>query len=270
MCEKTELVMLGTGHATVTKCYNTCFVLKNSQTSLLIDAGGGNGILKQLENAKIPLHEIDGIFVTHAHTDHLLGVVWVIRMFAQAILSGQTKKKFRIYSHDKVLQLLVFICRETLSNKFIPLYANEIEFREVSHNVYAKVGNINMQFFDIGSSQEVQFGFRAILPDNKILVCMGDEPYKEELLPFAQNADWLLHEAFCLYKDRSIYEPYEKNHGTALDAGRIAGRLKIKNLLLYHTEDDNLTSRKYTYTEEARKLFSGQVFVPDDLERITL
>ena len=32
---ETELIMLGTGNATVTKCYNTCFILKTKETVLL-------------------------------------------------------------------------------------------------------------------------------------------------------------------------------------------------------------------------------------------
>ena len=43
-----ELTMLGTGSALVTECYNTCFVLQTDTTALLVDAGGGNGILRQL------------------------------------------------------------------------------------------------------------------------------------------------------------------------------------------------------------------------------
>ena len=35
--------MLGTGNAMVTRCYNTCFVLRNQEDCLLVDAGGGNG-----------------------------------------------------------------------------------------------------------------------------------------------------------------------------------------------------------------------------------
>lgn len=270
MLEKMELVVLGTGHATVTKCYNTCFILKSNKTSLLIDAGGGNGILRQLNKAEICLDRLDGVFVTHAHTDHLLGVLWVIRMIAQAIINGKIKKKFYIYSHHKVLHLLSFICGETLPKEYVYLFEKEIEFRELLHDEHINIGDLKLHFFDINSTKETQFGFRATLPDNKILVCLGDEPYKEQLFPFAQNVDWLLHEAFCLYKDRLIYKPYEKNHGTALDAARIAERLEVKNLLLYHTEDNNLENRKCTYTEEVRQVFSGNIYVPDDLERIVL
>ena len=40
-----NLTILGTGNATVTHCYNTCFVLHEGGQYLLVDGGGGNGIL---------------------------------------------------------------------------------------------------------------------------------------------------------------------------------------------------------------------------------
>ena len=46
-----NLIMLGTGHAMVTRCYNTCFCIQNAEDYLLVDAGGGNGILSRLEEA---------------------------------------------------------------------------------------------------------------------------------------------------------------------------------------------------------------------------
>ena len=85
----TELTMLGTGNATVTKCYNTCFTIKTGKNILLVDAGGGNGILGQLEKAGIAISEIHDMFVTHAHTDHILGAVWMVRIVMQKMLSGQ-------------------------------------------------------------------------------------------------------------------------------------------------------------------------------------
>ena len=39
------LILLGTGNATVTKCFNTCFAIKTGEEYLLVDTGGGNGIM---------------------------------------------------------------------------------------------------------------------------------------------------------------------------------------------------------------------------------
>lgn len=67
----TQIIMLGTGNAGVTRCYNTCFAIRTAENVLLVDAGGGNGILVQLEKAGIAIERIHDMFVTHAHTDHI-------------------------------------------------------------------------------------------------------------------------------------------------------------------------------------------------------
>ena len=44
-----KLTFMGTGSAMVTKCYNTCFTISNNDEYFLVDAGGGNTILTNLE-----------------------------------------------------------------------------------------------------------------------------------------------------------------------------------------------------------------------------
>ena len=53
-----QIIMLGTGHAAVTKYYNTCFVLKDQDACFLVDAGGGNQILRILQEKEISLTQI--------------------------------------------------------------------------------------------------------------------------------------------------------------------------------------------------------------------
>ena len=47
-------------------------------------------------------------------------------------------------------------------------------------------------------------------------------------------------------------------------------KLKIKNLILYHTEDSHGDNRKSLYTNEAQKYFKGKIIVPNDLEIIEI
>lgn len=110
--DKNVITLLGTGNAHAMRCYNTCFTLCSSGGSvLLVDAGGGNGILNQMEKVNLKFVDLHDIFVTHAHTDHLLGVVWVIRM------ALEEKQCLRVWSHRKVLNLLNHICRQILPSK---------------------------------------------------------------------------------------------------------------------------------------------------------
>ena len=63
---------------------------------------------------------------------------------------------------------------------------------------------------------------------------------------------------------------YEKHHSTVKDACELAEELGVENLVLYHTEDRNLARRKQLYREEGKAYFRGNLFVPDDLEILTL
>ena len=82
-----SITMLGTGHAPVTKCYNTCFILRERERCFLVDGGGGNQILRILEEQDIALTQIHDLFITHAHSDHILGAVWIVgRIWAVAFL----------------------------------------------------------------------------------------------------------------------------------------------------------------------------------------
>lgn len=80
----------------------------------------------------------------------------------------------------------------------------------------------------------------------------------------------MMSEAFCLHSQKDVFKPYEKFHSTALDAGKSAQTLEIKNLVLFHTEDKTLDTRKINYTSETKSVFDGNVYVPDDLEIIDI
>lgn len=264
------LTMLGTGNAAVTRCYNTCFTLRHGDHVLLVDAGGGNGILPRLEAAGVKLGDITEIFLTHTHTDHILGVVWVLRMIAQGINAGKFSAHLRILSHPEALQTLENICRLTLPKKVCNRFGQEIEFIPLHDGAPFTAAGLTGTAFDIGSTKARQYGFRLQLPQEKTLVCLGDEPFAERNRALVEHADWLLCEAFCCYADRERFKPYEKHHSTALDAGRLAAQLHVKNLLLYHTEDSDLPHRAERYANEAATSFSGHIIVPDDGQTIIL
>lgn len=269
----TQITMLGTGNATVSQIYNTCFLLQTPGFLMLVDAGGGNGILAQLKKVNVQISDIHHLFVTHAHTDHVLGVIWVIRMVAQC--KGY-EGLLHVYGNDKVMKVIKTIIDMILAKKQLARVAERVVFHQLEDGDSFEVGDMKLECFDIQSTKEKQFGFRAELPSSDesgkplVLACLGDEPYNEQNRRYIVGADWMMCEAFCLYADRDTFKPYEKCHSTALDAGKLAEELGVKNLILYHTEEKTLANRKENYTREAAENFKGRIFVPDDLEVIEL
>ena len=265
-----KLTMLGTGNALVTECYNTCFVIDDDGKTFMVDGGGGSTILRQIKHAGYDWMDMRHIFVTHKHVDHLLGIVWMVRMICQFMDHGKYKGEAFIYSHKEVLDLLRDMAGKLLRAKETHFIGNRLHFMEVHNGETLNVIGHPTTFFDIGSAKATQYGFSMELGEGRRLVCCGDEPLSDAGRPYAQGAEWLLHEAFCLYSQADVFDPYEKHHSTVKDACELAEGLGVKNLLLYHTEDHNLARRKELYTEEGVPYFSGGLFVPDDLEALEL
>ena len=265
-----RLHVLGTGNAAVTRCYNTCFALESNGEYILCDAGGGNGILKQLKEAGIGLGSIHHFILTHAHCDHLLGAVWLVRMIGTAMNNGKYEGDWHIYCHQSVAEGLRMMAKLMLPGKICALFDDRIRFHLIQDGTEADMLGHRVVFFDILSTKMLQFGFTFQLSDGRLLCCLGDEPYNAECSAPIRQADWVLSEAFCLYGDRERFKPYEKHHSTVVDAARLAEEHQIPHLVLWHTEDANIENRKQLYTAEARQAYQGDLYVPDDLEVIEL
>ena len=239
-----RLIMLGTGMAMVTKCYNTCFVLADHTGSFMVDGGGGNGIFRQAEAAGVKIAEIRDFFITHKHTDHILGMIWVLRMVTERLHAGWVTGEYRFYGHEEVIRLLKSFAEGLFKPALLKQMEENVRFITVEDGDTCRIMGRNVTFFDIGSAKAKQFGFTMEL--------------------------WLLHEAFCEDAQEAFFHAHEYFHSTVKEACETAERLGVKNLVLYHSEDVFLEERKRRYIAEGRQFFSGGLYVPDDLEVIEL
>lgn len=261
------ITMLGTGHATTTYFYNTCFVLHENEKYFMVDAGGGNQILRILKEQGIPLTKIHDLFITHAHSDHILGAVWMIRMIGQLMNRKEYEGELNIYAHEQVIEGLKTICDVVLMKKITKLFGEKIRFVRLKDGDEHLILGRKVTFFDIQSKKLLQYGF--LMKEESLIFC-GDEPLKKNLYPLAEGMDYMLHEAFCLEAECEKFRPHEKHHSTVTDVCRMAEDLNIKNLVLMHTEDSHEMERKKLYVEEGKQYYSGNLFVPDDGERISI
>lgn len=265
-----KIKMLGTGNALVTECYNTCFVIEDNEKYFMVDGGGGSAILHQLKHAGYDWMGMRHIFVTHKHVDHLMGIIWMVRMICQFMNHGEYKGEAYIYSHKEVLDLIRDFADKLLLKKETRFIDDRLHLIEIHDGESMNIIGHDITFFDIHSTKANQFGFCMDMGNGKKLTCCGDEPYSESERKYAENSEWLLHEAFCLYSQRDIFDPYEKHHSTVKDACELAEELHVRNLLLYHTEDRTIAERKKLYMEEGSQHYHGNLFIPDDLESLEL
>ena len=265
-----KLTMLGTGNALVTECYNTCFMLEDAGRLLLVDGGGGNAVLRQIKYAGYDWMDIHHIFVTHKHIDHLLGIVWMVRMICQFMEHGEYRGEAWIYSHAEILALLRELAGKLIQKKAAAMIDRRLHLVEVKDGESREIIGREFTFFDIRSTKAKQFGFNVALDGGRVLTCCGDEPLNAETEHYARGSEWMLHEAFCLHSQADVFDPYEKHHSTVKDACELAQRLEVKNLLLYHTEDKNIASRAALYREEGAQYYDGNLWIPSDLDAIEL
>ena len=264
-----KLTMLGTGHAGVTECYNTCFVISDGDKHFLVDGGGGNTVLRQIREAGIDLAGICDIFVTHRHMDHIMGIFWMLRRICSAVKRGGYPDGVRIYSHAEVIGIIDDMTRRLLPDESVCL-GSQVQLIPVADGETREVIGHPVTFFDIHANKAPQFGFTMTLEGDDRLTCCGDEPYREPCRQYAEGSKWLLHEAFCMEAQAEKYNPHRISHSSVKDACEAAKSLGARNLLIYHTEDSDLANRRRLYTAEAEQYFDGGIYVPDDLERIEL
>lgn len=265
-----RLIVLGTGNAMVTRCYNTCFAIDDGSEVILVDAGGGNGILAALEATGVRYDRIHQVIVTHEHCDHTLGVVWIIRKIATLMRSDKYEGTLRIFCHAELAKAIQAICSYTLQKKFTKLFGDRILFIDIEDGQTHRLNQYEVTFFDIHSTKALQYGFTLRLLNGKVLTCLGDEPYNPKCEAYVQGSDWVLAEAFCLYGDRDRFKPYEKHHSTVKEACELAQETGVPNLVLWHTEDKNYDQRQALYTAEGRQYYSGNLLVPYDRDIIEL
>ena len=276
-----KITMLGTGHAMVFDCFNTCFVYENENGKMLVDTGGGGQLLGQMRKAVIDESEISVIFVSHKHTDHIMGLPWLFRMLGR-------DRKLKLYLHADVMKAAMGMLRALFPDTMENL-PDGVEFIPIHDGDTAEILGRSVEFVDVHSPNVPQFGYIMKLEDGGKLAFHGDVPFHETNRERLTGLKWLLHEAFNLSTEHMGPPPGKggpggpppggpggpgkgkgPGHSTVKEAASYAQSLGVENLLLFHGSDNDLSGRRDRYMAEAKKIFSGRVFVPYDLDVIDL
>ncbi len=266
-----KITVLGTGHGTAINCYNTCYTLSENNEYFLVDAGGGNGILKQLADSNIDIRNIKNMFISHTHTDHIMGAIWIIRFVGRKYLVEEFDNTFNIYGNKDVINAIKQMSYAVLPPKFTDLLEDKIKLIEVDTGSKAVILNKKVDFFDINARKVKQTGFSIWLNEKEKFTFIGDETCQESTEKYVENSKWLFADAYMCGQEAEEYNPIKRHsHSTVKFVAELCERLNVKNVIMSHTIDTDLKNRKKCFTEDAQKYYHGNIFVPDDLEEIEI
>lgn len=210
-----------------------CIYVGSDTTNLLIDTGiSGKKVEFGLNSLDLTMKDLDGIFVTHEHSDHIKGLGVVARKCGVPIYA--TKGTIRAMEQSGSLGK-------------IP----EGIFREIQGDTVCEVGDLAIRPFHISHDAAEPVGYRVSDGKHSVGVATDMGVYNEYIVENLKGLDALLLEAnhdvnmlqvgsYPYYLKRRILG--DRGHLSNETAGQLLCHLlhdNIKEILLGHLSNEN-------------------------------
>jgi ribonuclease Z len=296
-----DVVFLGTsGSAPTAQRAPSATLVRRGGERLLFDCG--EGTQRQLLRSDVGLVDLEEIFLTHLHADHVLGLPGMLKTFALRGRDVPLTIRGPAGTDALLRDLRRIFGRLTFRLDVVELRPGDVQERDgyaleafpVRHAAtgvgYRLAEHLRPGRFDVEASERLgvpdgpargalQRGEPVTLDDGSVvrpevvvgparpgrtLVLTGDTAPCASVVDAASGADLLVHEATFLAEERE--RARETGHSTAGEAALAAREAGVKLLALTHV------SSRYgaaAVAEEAQALFPATV-VPRDFDVIEL
>ncbi|MFH1510589.1 MAG: ribonuclease Z [Candidatus Woesearchaeota archaeon] len=206
-----ELTILGSGTCVPTLERSAPAVyLRVAGKEVLVDCG--EGTMHQLIKARLSYKNIDVIFVTHTHPDHISGIMpfihatnWTPGFDRKKELTIVGPKGFKKYYSTHIL------CMAGMKPRPYTIKVKEINKRMVFDEFLIEAEKT------LHSASSIAYKFRK---DKKSVVVSGDADYDLSLVRFCRKADLLILE--CSFPD-SDYGTFRMRQNCPAGKGKKAG-----------------------------------------------
>jgi len=243
-----RLTVLGSGvFKPKTARYPAGLALTIGDKTIVFDAGSGT--FMRLIEAGIDYTQIDHIFVTHLHIDHvsdLLQYLWAYHLDRQ--------RDLYLFGPPGLKEFYEHLTKLASQFSHLPF---EVRLEEVEEGTAISLPFLTIEVMRTHHVDELVSLCYKVKGNKKIFGYSGDTGYSEKLIEFFRNASLLVLECTTLNEQKV------KGHLIPKECAEIAKRGHVKKLVLTHLDLD-LQKVK----EQCLEDFCGEIIVAKDLMQI--
>jgi ribonuclease Z len=240
-----KVTLLGTGTPTPRlSSFSASTLVEVKGQRLLFDFGRGSTI--RLFQKKIPLGSITAHFITHLHSDHVVGLpdMWLSGWIGTPWGSRKTPMviygpKGTVAMTENLTKAFSEDIRIRTEDEHYPAAGVAFAAKDIEPGpVYEKDG-VKVSAIEVNHGEKIKPAFGYVIEaDGKKVVLSGDTKYDERVANAAKGADILIHEVAvidpALLKSYPNYREIEAHHSSPEEAGRIFTLAKPKLAVYSH------------------------------------
>jgi len=256
-------------------------IMERFGPSTLVEAGGdilvfdaGRGALQRLVQLKVPVKEVRTLFLTHLHSDHVVGIpdLWLTGW-----LAGRPEVPFRVWGPLGTKALMTHLeqayqadIRIRRDEERLPPQGVVVVAEEITEGVVYEHNGVKVTAFEVDHGPlKPAFGYRIDYAGRSV-VLSGDTRFNENLIRFAQGVDVVVHEVIAAEMQRARLKADPERaervialHTTAEQAGEVFTRVKPKLAVYSHIAP--VTATADDLIPPTRKTYAGPLEVGEDL-----
>lgn len=254
----------------------TSSLLELSGKRILVDCG--IGVARSTVHAGVSLLELDYIFITHLHSDHILELG---PLLYTAWTTG-LNRPFRVFGPrgtaaywENFLKAMAFDHQIRLVDEGRPEIADLVEITEFDEGPVASLDGIEVTALRVDHPPVTDCFALSFAAAGKRVVFSADTCYFPPLAEFARGATILVHEAMLTAGVEKLVqrtpgaarlrEHLLASHTPAEDAGRIAAAGMVGKLVLNHlVPADDPDFGEAEWQAEASRHWNGPVVIGRD------